>query len=64
MVVETGLLSLLEPGDAIMTDKGFTIFDVLPDGVKRYMPPFNKSAQGQIVNNVFKMYNSESAGTH
>ncbi|XP_077537119.1 uncharacterized protein LOC144149430 [Haemaphysalis longicornis] len=65
MVIESGLLSLLEPGDAIMMDKGFTIFDVLPDGVKGYMPPFNKPSQGQMTaNNVIKTRKIARARVH
>ncbi|KAH9366783.1 hypothetical protein HPB48_014473 [Haemaphysalis longicornis] len=48
MVIKSDLLSLLNPGDAIMMDKGFKIFDVLPAGVKVHMPPFNRPSQGQM----------------
>lgn len=48
IVLNSGLLDLLEPGDAIMMDKGFTIRDLLPPGVKQYMPPFHHAKEGQM----------------
>ncbi|XP_040360557.1 uncharacterized protein LOC121048374 [Ixodes scapularis] len=48
MVLQSGLFALLEPGDAIMMDKGFKVFDLLPPGVRAYMPPFNKPSKGQM----------------
>ena len=38
--VECGILSLLEKGDSVMTDKGFEIENVLPDGLSINIPPF------------------------
>lgn len=37
---QCGLLELLKPGDCVMADKGFTISDILPQGVSLNIPPF------------------------
>ena len=36
----SGVLDLLEPGDNVMMDRGFDIFNIVPDGVSVNMPPF------------------------
>ena len=36
---ECGILKLLESGDSIMADRGFTIEDILPPGVSLNVPP-------------------------
>lgn len=47
-VLQSGMFTLLEPGDAVMMDKGFIVFDLLPPGVRAYMPPFNKPSKAQM----------------
>jgi len=43
---ESGLIDLLEEGDHVMADRGFTIRDLLTKrGVKLNMPPFTKGNQ-------------------
>ena len=37
---DSGIYDLLEPGDAVMADKGFTIEDDLPEGTALNIPPF------------------------
>ncbi|XP_042149189.1 uncharacterized protein LOC121837601 [Ixodes scapularis] len=65
MVLECGLFALLEPGDAVMMDKGFKVFDLLPAGVKAYMPSFNKPSEGQMSKmNVTKTRKIASARVH
>ena len=39
LTMECGILKLLEPGDSIMADRGFTISDILPPGVTLNVPP-------------------------
>ena len=39
LTAECGILNLLEAGDSIMADRGFTIDDILPVGVSLNVPP-------------------------
>lgn len=47
IVEESGLIGQLEPGDAIMVDKGFRLND-LPPGVQVHIPPFRKANEAQM----------------
>lgn len=40
IVIRSGLVDLLEPGDIVMADRGFTIEDLLNDSVDLNIPPF------------------------
>lgn len=45
IVEKSGLLNLIEPGDAIMADKGFTISDLTtPRGIHLIIPPFKRKS--------------------
>lgn len=48
IVDRCGVLDLLESGDAIMVDKGFKVQDLLPVGVKLYIPPFRIAGEKQM----------------
>ena len=50
LTVESGILKLLEHGDSIMADRGFTIEDVLPPGVSLNVPP-RLNETGQLTEN-------------
>lgn len=46
IVIDSGILNLLEPGDNIMADKGFTIRDILQEkGCTLNIPPFYTKGQ-------------------
>lgn len=46
-IFQSEFMSRLEPGDAVMVDKGFNIADlVLNCGAKLYMPPFTRNKSG------------------
>ena len=40
LTTDCDILKLLEPGDAVMADRGFDIGDNLPLGVALNIPPF------------------------
>ena len=40
LTLDSGIYKLLEPGDSVMTDRGFEIEDDLPDNVSLNIPPF------------------------
>lgn len=50
LTAECGILKLLESGDAIMADRGFTIEDILPAGVTLNVPP-RLNETGQLTEN-------------
>ena len=50
LTAEYGILKLLESGDAIMADRGFTIEDILPTGVTLNVPP-KLNETGQLTEN-------------
>ena len=39
LVIRSGLVAMLEPGDLVMADRGFTIEDLLSDSVELNIPP-------------------------
>lgn len=45
---ESDLYDTLEVGDSVMVDRGFTIRDDLPAGVKLIIPPFKNRETGQF----------------
>ena len=46
LTIQSGILELLEPGDSVMADKGFTIADLLSArGVSLNMPPMKTDKQ-------------------
>lgn len=46
LTIKSGLLNLLQPGDSVMADKGFTITDLLYDrGVELNIPPLKTEDQ-------------------
>ena len=50
IVVKSGFLKLLESGDSIMADRGFTLEDILPPGVELNIPPMMNET-GQLTEN-------------
>lgn len=55
IVIESGLLDLLEPGDSIMADKGFTISDLLRERkCTLNIPPFKRNNVQFTASQVFE----------
>ena len=53
---DCGIYNLLEPGDSVMTDRGFDIADDLPENVSLNIPPFlNGKAQLENENETRKI---------
>ena len=50
LTVVSGILKLLEHGNSIMADRGFTIEDILPPGVSLNVPP-RLNETGQLTEN-------------
>ena len=50
LTAECGILNVLEAGDSVMADRGFTIDDVLPAGVSLNVPP-RLNNTGQLTEN-------------
>lgn len=48
IVQQSAMLDLLEPGDAVMVDKGFKIDNLLPPDVTIHMPPFRNTGEAQM----------------
>lgn len=47
IIEASGLLQRLQPGDAVMVDKGF-LFQNIPSGISVYNPPFRKRGEPQM----------------
>lgn len=43
LVEHCGILDQLQPGDLVLADKGFNIYDKLPTGVSLNIPPYLSS---------------------
>ncbi|XP_069105937.1 uncharacterized protein [Argopecten irradians] len=55
IVIESGLLDLLEPGDNVMADKGFTIADLLKERLCTLnIPPFKGKSNQFTIKEVFE----------
>ena len=65
IVIESGLLPLLQFGDSVMADKGFNIQDLLVSyGVLLSIPPFNTKAQQMLPQDVITTKTIASVRIH
>lgn len=65
IVVRSGLLDLpFQEGDSVMTDKGFTIEDLLPLGVSLNIPPFLGSSSQMPARDVIRTQEIASLRIH
>ena len=48
IVENCGILKLFETGDLVLADKGFTITDLMPEGVSLNIPPFLNTPQFSV----------------
>ncbi|CAN8021249.1 unnamed protein product, partial [Ixodes persulcatus] len=65
IVRQCDILDQLEPGDAVMVDKGLQISDLQPQGVKLHIPPFRTAQTSQMPKaDVYETRNIAGARVH
>lgn len=66
IVRQCDILDQLEPGDAVMVDKGFKISDLLPQGIKLHIPYLGRHRQARCPRqtDVYETRNIAGARVH